>query len=602
MLKLEFNDFMGYVLTQQLNRGETHKKLHYLENDTEFVLYIKSPDFWEYYTKIDKTDISDFGKTYSATPEQAITDFKLFYLFGAREILKEESGEINKEITKGRVIAIGPKGGRIVGYGPKGEPIYEGSPEDKKRQEAKRGEEDKKLTSDEQDAIEEYTSGAFNSKIGGYGNINSFLREGKFQHGKPDEKDIEIAKKVTKDLTSAIDKSPLSEDITLYRGVRSGFEHLQKGSVVTDSAFLSTSSSKKIANKFTEKLNKSDDPVLFVIQMKKGDPAVLPKDRFEKEFILHKESKLNVTNIKKVKGVRNVFVEYSGPRNKMLNIFFITDDDFVDFMKNRENYKSFNKELNPGEDIIEESKDYEDFLKKKFHNWEVEIFKFLDRTIEEELLKDVDYMEKSFGEFIRELFNRVNTLGFRKGLIATIKATMKDGVIEAEKELNIDVGFSPEMMKETKVLADRQLEGFYIEGKRWKGLKGVSEDVQLEVSQVVRDGIVNKEGLGEIKKQIKERLDVTSSRAEAIARTETTRFSNHAKLQSYIDSGLVESIIWDAHLDNRTSPICEKLNNQEVPLGKYFQVETNKGLAEFTQPPAHVNCRSVIRPVLKSVD
>jgi SPP1 gp7 family putative phage head morphogenesis protein len=179
---------------------------------------------------------------------------------------------------------------------------------------------------------------------------------------------------------------------------------------------------------------------------------------------------------------------------------------------------------------------------------------------------------------------------------------MKDGVIEAEKELNIDVGFSPEMMKETKVLADRQLEGFYIEGKRWKGLKGVAEDVQLEVSQVVRDGIVNKEGLGEIKKQIKERLDVTSSRAEAIARTETTRFSNHAKIKSYEDSGIVESIIWDAHLDNRTSPICEKLNDQKVPLGKFFQVETNKGLAEFSQPPAHVNCRSVIRPVLKSVD
>jgi SPP1 gp7 family putative phage head morphogenesis protein len=257
------------------------------------------------------------------------------------------------------------------------------------------------------------------------------------------------------------------------------------------------------------------------------------------------------------------------------------------------------KEVEAGEDIIDESKDYEEFLVKQFTKWETSIFSFLERTLKDELLKDVNYMEKSFGEFIRQLFNNVNTVGFKRGLIATIKATMKEGVDTAEKELNVDIGFGPEMMTETKVLADRQLEGFYIEGKRWKGLKGVAEDVQLEVSQIVRDGIVDKKGIGDIKTQIQERLNVTKTRATAIARTETNRFMNHSKILSYQKSGIVKELEWDAFHDNRTSKQCIELDKKRVPLGKFFELENGQ---QFAQPPAHVNCRSIVNPIFIDED
>ena len=260
-----------------------------------------------------------------------------------------------------------------------------------------------------------------------------------------------------------------------------------------------------------------------------------------------------------------------------------------------------------GQEMIEESKDYETFLKQKFAKWEKEIFSFLDRTIEEELHKDVKYMNKSFGEFLRELFNRVNTVGFRKGLMATIKLTLKEGIKEAEVQLDMDVGFDESFNQDISWLADRQLNGFYIDGKRWKGLKGVSEDLQREVSQVVSDGIVNRDTMGEVKKQIKERIDVTDSRATAIARTETTRFNNHAKMKSYLKSNIVEAVRWDAFLDNRTSEICEALHNKEVPLNTLFETSyiTKSGKSKHWQgdmPPAHTNCRSTVEPVIKQFD
>ena len=255
------------------------------------------------------------------------------------------------------------------------------------------------------------------------------------------------------------------------------------------------------------------------------------------------------------------------------------------------------KTIKAGDDVVEEAEDYEAFLLKKFTNWETEIFKFLDRTLKDEVQKEV--VQKSFGDFLRELFNRVNTVGFRQGLVSTIKATLKQGVGEAEAELKVDIGFSPSMARDSQTLADRQLEGFYIEGKRWKGIKGVSEDVQKEVSQIVRDGIVEKKGLSVIKDEIRERLDVTKGRATKIARTESNRFLNHSKVKAYQESGLVEYLEWDSFHDDRTSEICSELDKQRVKVGKFFKLEDGR---EFAQPPAHVMCRSVVRPILYDVD
>lgn len=263
--------------------------------------------------------------------------------------------------------------------------------------------------------------------------------------------------------------------------------------------------------------------------------------------------------------------------------------------------KSISKQMDAGPEMVEDSKNYEDFLQKKFAQWEKAIFSFLDKTLEDELLKEVDYMEKSFGEFIRQLFNRVNTTTFLGGIKRVVKISFNVGVDKAEKELNMDIGFSDNLSADVSWYAERQLEGFYIDGKRWKGLKGVASDLQLEVSQIVRDGIVNRESMSDIKTQIKERLDITNNRATAIARTETTRFQNHGKLESYRKSGVVEFVKWEAFLDDKTSPVCKELHKHKpIPLGNAFSATFKSGKKEMSWegliPPAHPNCRSEVVP------
>jgi SPP1 gp7 family putative phage head morphogenesis protein len=102
--------------------------------------------------------------------------------------------------------------------------------------------------------------------------------------------------------------------------------------------------------------------------------------------------------------------------------------------------------------------------------------------------------------------------------------------------------------------------------------------------QEIRERIVADVGL---KKRVKEQegldeLDEISSRADAIARTETVRLANEALLNLYDEVGVTEYRFLAA-LSDRTCPICENLN------GQVFEIkEASPGV---NAPPIHVNCR-----------
>ena len=75
-------------------------------------------------------------------------------------------------------------------------------------------------------------------------------------------------------------------------------------------------------------------------------------------------------------------------------------------------------------------------------------------------------------------------------------------------------------------------------------------------------------------------------RAKRIARTEVITASNWGAEQGYKESGVVEKVEWFAALDERLCPICDDLHGNLYPLGSGYR------------PPAHVNCRCVILPVV----
>lgn len=68
--------------------------------------------------------------------------------------------------------------------------------------------------------------------------------------------------------------------------------------------------------------------------------------------------------------------------------------------------------------------------------------------------------------------------------------------------------------------------------------------------------------------------------ADRLARTVTNDVYNRAHIERYEDSGVVDGVQFSAHMDDRTSEICEMLNGTIWALGD----------PEIQAPPLHFNC------------
>lgn len=82
-------------------------------------------------------------------------------------------------------------------------------------------------------------------------------------------------------------------------------------------------------------------------------------------------------------------------------------------------------------------------------------------------------------------------------------------------------------------------------------------------------------------------IAVTKRQADAMVRTSVQHVSHFARMETLsANTDAVKEYEWVSTLDNRTSEICQSLSGQRFPVG------------DGPVPPAHVNCRSTIVPVL----
>ena len=94
-----------------------------------------------------------------------------------------------------------------------------------------------------------------------------------------------------------------------------------------------------------------------------------------------------------------------------------------------------------------------------------------------------------------------------------------------------------------------------------------------------------------ISKGMQSYFDENPTSANRMARTMTNDIFNRATERRYEDSGVVDGLIYAAHLDERTSEICRMLNGTIWALGD----------SEIRRPPQHFNCRSRLRPYFGTV-
>lgn len=240
------------------------------------------------------------------------------------------------------------------------------------------------------------------------------------------------------------------------------------------------------------------------------------------------------------------------------------------------------------DEIVSMASDYSSFLLETFDGFETKILSAIDKIHVEK-----GYTNKTMGEFLRNLFNVVNTKMFIKEVKRFLRADMDHGILAAETELDVDIGFTPAFAAKLAKLHSQQIDGYTINGRKWPGIKGVTKEIQHKVIETVQEGINLNKTIDDMKKDVKDVFGSFSDwRSEMIGRTETNRITNESKLLGYKESKIEGKKVWLASLDNRTSDVCRRLNGQVVDLDDDFSdPETMK---RYQTPPSHPNCRSVI--------
>ncbi len=261
------------------------------------------------------------------------------------------------------------------------------------------------------------------------------------------------------------------------------------------------------------------------------------------------------------------------------------------------------KDVDPGDDIIEQSESYDDFIVKNFDKWEEKALAALNKIEFQKYYEDesLEYQKeviiKTFGEFLQGLFNGINASVFIRGIRKFIDKDMKEGLKSAEADTDQDIAVSSVFEDRVLSLAEQELNGYTIHGKKWHGIKGVTNELRNNILKSVRNGVIEKESRSELAQRVKDIFKTAkNSQAERIARTETTRFVNEGKLQGFKDSGAEGKKTWLIVSDDSTSDICKRLSRQYGEKGIGFDEPFRDEATgkEYQAPPGHPNCRSVV--------
>lgn len=240
-------------------------------------------------------------------------------------------------------------------------------------------------------------------------------------------------------------------------------------------------------------------------------------------------------------------------------------------------------EVNPQE----EAAAYEDFYVTTLEKWKKRIVNNLDKV----------EFQKTFPDFMKELMNTVKSYSFLSVVKKYIRSGMQEGIDIVKKETGEKISFSLAMESRLTTMENQQINGYKLpDGTVWPGIKGATKELQFEIIKSVEESIKNKESIEESAKKITALFDVNISRAKSIARTETTRFINVGKQESYTAIGMRYKYP-NAVGDQSTSELCSRLykkyKDNPVPVSEEYTDDlTGK---RFLHPPHHVNCRCVLQ-------
>lgn len=168
--------------------------------------------------------------------------------------------------------------------------------------------------------------------------------------------------------------------------------------------------------------------------------------------------------------------------------------------------------------------------------------------------------------------------GVKKNVTPTMKMVAKDAYSRQTFTLQKQVGVGWSI--------DEPPAGQIVSGMNSK-LEKMAEwyhgDIDTQIRDKVVTGLLEGKSTRDISKDI-ESLDVPPARAKAVARTMLTTVSNEAERES-LKKTRIKRYEYVATLDERTCPVCGKMDGKTFPL--------DKAKAGVNFPPMHPNCRCV---------
>jgi SPP1 gp7 family putative phage head morphogenesis protein len=141
----------------------------------------------------------------------------------------------------------------------------------------------------------------------------------------------------------------------------------------------------------------------------------------------------------------------------------------------------------------------------------------------------------------------------------------------------------------------------YLRRYRLSTIHGIMESTRERSMNIVEQWIQSGERLDVLTAQLEHLFD--ARRAETIAVTEVTRIYSEGNQAAWKSTdGLVAGNRWSTAMDEKVCPVCAPLDGVVANLGDGFGIDENgEGVADtegILGPPAHVNCRCWLTPVL----
>lgn len=202
------------------------------------------------------------------------------------------------------------------------------------------------------------------------------------------------------------------------------------------------------------------------------------------------------------------------------------------------------------------------------------------KEMKEDIIKniksgDLSNLEvKSLNEIIKNINSLVNMNSIKSLLAKVIRHEFLKGAEDSEETINKKVNFN--YVPDSDAID-------YIQNYTFDNVKGMTEEIQNKLSQQLKIGFMNGEGVDKIIKRVKNSFDVSENRAETIARTESARAHQLGKLSAFKQSGVKAKkwLLWTN--DHRTSEITKALHKKygsiekAIPLDKNFKCTVKVG-------------------------